>query len=116
MPHFLMPIYTYRREDGSRFDIKQSIHEAPLEFCPDSGQAVVRVVQPVGIVFKGSGFYVNDSKAVKSANGVAKEESKDAEGTAAEGTKESQSETKSSEGTNKAEAKPAQKEASTAAE
>lgn len=114
-----MPIYTYRREDGSRFDIKQSIREAPLEFCPDSGQAVVRIVQPVGIVFKGSGFYVNDSKAVKSANGTVKEKSKDADkdadGTAAEGTKESKSDSKSSEGTNAAEPKPAQKQADTAA-
>ncbi len=69
-----MPIYTYRREDDSRFDVKQAFHEDPLEFCPDSGQRVVRVVQPVGIVFKGSGFYVNDSKAVKSSGGAAPSE------------------------------------------
>ena len=92
-----MPIYTYRREDGSRFDIKQSFQDAPLEFCPESGQAVVRVVQPVGIVFKGSGFYVNDSKAVKSANGASKEKTGSENGTSAEDGKETKSETKSTE-------------------
>lgn len=113
-----MPIYTYRREDGSRFDIKQSFHEAPLEICPDSGQPVVRVVQPVGIVFKGSGFYVNDSKAVKSANGAAKakEETSGENGASQAETKENQGETKSSEEKATSEAKPAKQEASPAAD
>ena len=105
-----MPIYTYRREDGSRFDIKQSFQDAPLEFCPESGQAVVRVVQPVGIVFKGSGFYVNDSKAVKSANGVSKEKAGSENGTSGDDTKESKSETKTTEAKSEAEPKAAAKE------
>lgn len=57
-----MPTYTYRRSDGTTFDYRQKFTDEPLATCPTTGQMVVRVVQPTGIVFKGSGFYVNDSK------------------------------------------------------
>jgi predicted nucleic acid-binding Zn ribbon protein len=57
-----MPVYTYRREDGSMFDIRQRFLDEPLTVDPETGQKVVRVVQVPGIIFKGSGFYVNDSK------------------------------------------------------
>jgi putative FmdB family regulatory protein len=57
-----MPLYTYRREDGTTFDFRQSFADDPLTTDPDTGQRVTRVVQAAGIVFKGSGFYVNDSK------------------------------------------------------
>lgn len=62
-----MPIYTYRREDGTTFDIQQKFSDDPLTVDPETGQKVVRVVQPAGIIFKGSGFYVTDSK--KSSTG-----------------------------------------------
>jgi putative FmdB family regulatory protein len=57
-----MPVYTYRREDGTTFDVRQSFVDEPLTVDPATGQKVVRVVQAAGIIFKGSGFYVNDSK------------------------------------------------------
>ncbi len=57
-----MPVYTYRREDGTTFDYKQKFLDEPLQTCPTTGQKVVRVIQSPGIIFKGSGFYVNDSK------------------------------------------------------
>ena len=60
-----MPVYTYRREDGSTFDIRQRFFDNPLEICPSTGQEVSRVIQPAGIIFKGSGFYVNDSNKAK---------------------------------------------------
>ena len=60
-----MPVYTYRREDGSTFDIRQRFLDSPLEACPSTGQAVSRVIQPAGIIFKGSGFYVNDNNKAK---------------------------------------------------
>ena len=64
----LMPVYTYRREDGSTFDIRQRFLDEALDYCPTTGQPVSRVIQPAGIIFKGSGFYVNDSsKANKTA-------------------------------------------------
>ncbi|TVR21592.1 MAG: zinc ribbon domain-containing protein [Anaerolineaceae bacterium] len=58
-----MPVYTYRREDGSTFDFRQSFSDAPLSVDPETGQQVVRVVHNAGIIFKGSGFYINDSKS-----------------------------------------------------
>ncbi len=64
-----MPVYTYRREDGTTFDIRQTFLDDSLETCPTTGQAVNRVIQPTGIIFKGSGFYVNDhNKAHNSAS------------------------------------------------
>jgi predicted nucleic acid-binding Zn ribbon protein len=58
-----MPLYTYRRADGTTFDIKQKFSDDPLKVDPQTGQSVNRVVYAAGIIFKGSGFYVNDSKS-----------------------------------------------------
>jgi len=68
-----MPVYTYRREDGTTFDIRQSFSDDALTVDPATGQQVVRVVQPAVVVFKGSGFYVNDSRGASksSINGSA---------------------------------------------
>jgi len=63
-----MPVYLYRREDGTTFEYKQKFLDDPLTVDPDTGQKVVRVVQPTGIIFKGSGFYVNDSKSASKNN------------------------------------------------
>lgn len=63
-----MPLYTYRREDGTTFDVRQSFSDEPLTLDPQTGQRVVRVVQAAGIIFKGSGFYVNDSKGASKSN------------------------------------------------
>jgi len=56
-------MYRYRREDGTEFEIRQKFSDDPLTMDPETGLAVVRVIQPTGIVFKGSGFYVNDSRS-----------------------------------------------------
>lgn len=56
-----MPTYTYRREDGSTFEIKQRITEDALDTCPDTGQPVERIITDnPGVIFKGEGFHVND--------------------------------------------------------
>ena len=60
-----MPVYTYRREDGTTFDLRQTFGDRPLVACPTTGQGVNRVIQPAGIIFKGSGFYVNDNNKAK---------------------------------------------------
>lgn len=58
-----MPIYVYKNlTTGERFEIKQRITEPPLEEHPETGDPVKRLVQPVGIAFKGSGFYATDSR------------------------------------------------------
>lgn len=75
-----MPLYSYRREDGSTFDIKQSFSDDALTHDPETGQKVVRLVQRPGVIFKGSGFYVTDSKgASKSSTVGSSKESKDSE-------------------------------------
>lgn len=58
-----MPIYTYECEDcGVRFDARQKFSDAPITVCPECGGHTHRVPQPVGIVFKGSGWYATDSR------------------------------------------------------
>lgn len=67
-----MPTYTYRREDGSAFDIEQRITEEPLKECPTTGQKVKRIINgSAGLVFKGSGFYLTDYANTKGSAGDA---------------------------------------------
>jgi len=55
-----MPIYEYRCENGHVFDILQKMSEDPLTECVQCEAPVKKVLQPVGISFKGSGFYSTD--------------------------------------------------------
>ncbi|NLE51683.1 MAG: hypothetical protein GX613_09785 [Chloroflexi bacterium] len=58
-----MPVYTYECEEcGVRFDARQKFSDAPIAVCPECGGHTHRVPQPVGIVFKGSGWYSTDSR------------------------------------------------------
>jgi putative FmdB family regulatory protein len=60
-----MPVYTYRCEEcGIQFDKTQKFSDAPLTKCPECGKKSLRkVYTPVGIVFKGSGFYATDHRS-----------------------------------------------------
>jgi putative FmdB family regulatory protein len=59
-----MPTYAYRCADcGHEFDAFQRFSDDPLRECPSCGGVVRRVIQPVGVVFKGSGWYITDSRA-----------------------------------------------------
>jgi putative FmdB family regulatory protein len=60
-----MPVYTYRREDGTTFELRQKFTDDALTTDPQSGQKVTRVVSAAGVIFKGTGFYVNDSKGAR---------------------------------------------------
>ena len=55
-----MPIYEYKCENGHVFDVMQRMSEDPLTECVECGAPVKKVLQPVGISFKGSGFYSTD--------------------------------------------------------
>ena len=57
-----MPVYIYHCENcGVQFEKQQSFSDHPLVRCPECGKKTLRkVYQPVGIVFKGSGFYATD--------------------------------------------------------
>lgn len=60
-----MPIYTYRCKNcGIQFDQQQKFSDAPLTRCPEcSKKSLQKVFQPVGILFKGSGFYSTDNRS-----------------------------------------------------
>jgi putative FmdB family regulatory protein len=55
-----MPIYEYKRPDGSTFEIVQSFSDDPLTRDPESGVPVQRVLHPPAVHFKGTGFYHTD--------------------------------------------------------
>ncbi len=64
-----MPIYEYEcLKCGVRFERKQTIYEEPVKSCPQCQGKVRKLIFPVGIVFKGSGFYKTDyaSKPIES--------------------------------------------------
>ena len=81
-----MPIYTYRCENcGVQFERAQKYSEAPLTRCPECNKKSLRkVYTPVGIVFKGSGFYATDHRSPSGArthgDHAAQAEKKAAEG------------------------------------
>jgi putative FmdB family regulatory protein len=63
-----VPIYDYQCEpQGHRFEVRHGINESPVQACPECGGPVRRIIHPVGIVFKGSGFYATDSRSGSSA-------------------------------------------------
>ncbi len=65
-----MPTYVYKNiTTGETFELQQSIKDDALKVDPNTGDPVIRVIQPVGIAFKGSGFYVNDSKSNNPVSG-----------------------------------------------
>src|SRR3954464_7436265 len=55
-----MPIYEYRRTDGTTFELLQSFSDEPLTHDPQPGQAVQRLLHAPAVHFKGSGFYNTD--------------------------------------------------------
>ena len=55
-----MPIYEYRCENGHTFEALQSISDDPVGECEVCGAPCERVLQPVAVHFKGSGFYSTD--------------------------------------------------------
>lgn len=65
-----MPVYAYRCENcGIQFDRFQKFTDEPLTVCPECGKKALRkVYSPVGIVFKGSGFYATDHKSPSGVN------------------------------------------------
>ncbi len=82
-----MPNYDYEcKACGHDFEVFQNMSDPPLTKCPKCGGSVRRLIGGgLGIIFKGSGFYVTDSKKSSSvmAPGKGSEESKPAESSAA---------------------------------
>jgi putative FmdB family regulatory protein len=78
-----MPVYVYRNlRTGETFEVEQRMTEPALTEHPESGDPVKRLIQPVGIAFKGSGFYVNDSRKGNGSTGSKQKTAGDAKGDA----------------------------------
>lgn len=76
-----MPIYEYRRPDGTTFELQQSFSDDPLKVDPDTGVPVERVLHAPAVHFKGKGFYNTDygtrSRQRENAAAAAEKSSKD---------------------------------------
>ncbi len=80
-----MPTYSYRcTACGNEFDIRQSFSDDPLTVCEECGGKLRKLFNSVGIIFKGSGFYHNDSKS--SSNLTAKNSAKSSGSSSASST------------------------------
>lgn len=78
-----MPVYVYKNlKTGATFEVEQRITEEALVSDPATGDPVKRIIQPVGIAFKGSGFYVNDSRGSRNSAAASKP-AKEGDGAAA---------------------------------
>lgn len=69
-----MPIYTYQCDNcGVRFERHQNFNDSPLTRCPEcSKKSLRKIYTPVGIVFKGSGFYATDHRSPSGSTGPSK--------------------------------------------
>jgi putative FmdB family regulatory protein len=64
-----MPLYDYKcTQCGKTTEIRRGFDEAHTEACPSCGGKLARVFNPAPIVFKGSGFYVTDSRKSSGAS------------------------------------------------
>ena len=71
-----MPTYQYQCTDcGAALEIIQSFSDDSLTECPECAGRLRKVFNAVGVVFKGSGFYRNDSRSTSTSTDAAKSES-----------------------------------------
>jgi putative FmdB family regulatory protein len=99
-----MPTYGYRCGNcGHQFEIIQRISDEPLATCPKCQGKLSKMLYPVGISFKGSGFYTTDYKGA----GKGSAGSSNGSATTSEGGSDSKPETKTeSKSDTKPESKP----------
>ncbi|MCP4139782.1 MAG: zinc ribbon domain-containing protein [Chloroflexi bacterium] len=88
-----MPVYTYRCDNcGIQFDEKEGFNDPTKTVCPEcEEESLHRVYRPVGIVFKGSGFYATDNR---SPSGKESRKKKDEDNKKTESTEKAESKTK----------------------
>jgi len=100
-----VPIYEYKCENGHVFDVIQKMSDDSLTECQECGAPAVRVLHPVAVHFKGSGFYNTDygkkKKKGAAANGGSSESSSESKTSS-----ESSSDSKSSDSKSSGESKP----------
>jgi putative FmdB family regulatory protein len=98
-----MPIYEYRRPDGTTFEIQQSFSEDPLTADPDTGVPIERVLHAPALHFKGKGFYNTDygtrnreRETAAAAEGSSSSKDSSSEGPSSDGSSGGDSSTSSS--------------------
>jgi putative FmdB family regulatory protein len=98
-----MPIYEYKCTKGHVFDVIQRMSDEPLSKCQECGAPAERVLHPVAIHFKGSGFHNTDyGKKKTGANGSSSEGSKDSSDSKSSESKSSESKSSDSKASAKA--------------
>ncbi|SDC87021.1 putative regulatory protein, FmdB family [Sanguibacter gelidistatuariae] len=82
-----MPLYAYTcTACGHNFDIHQSFADDSLTVCPECDGLLRKVFSPVGVVFKGSGFYRTDNKAASKSKVPASTKASESSSSAKEST------------------------------
>ena len=114
-----MPIYEYRRPDGTTFEVQQSFSEDSLKVDPDTGVPVERVLHAPAVHFKGKGFYNTDygtrNRQRETAAAAEKPSSSDSSDSSGDSSSSKSSSGTAAEGKGeKTAAKPAEKSASKA--
>jgi putative FmdB family regulatory protein len=114
-----MPIYEYRRPNGTTFEVMQRMTDDPLTHDPETGVPVERVFHPVAVHFKGKGFYNTDYGTKRrnrelresAESGADKHDAKQAEKKAEKAKADASPSSSSSDGKSKSDKKPASKPA-----
>ena len=75
-----MPIYEYKCANGHVFDVIQRMSDEALTECQECGAPAERVLHPVAIHFKGSGFHNTDYAKKKTGANGSSESSSSSEG------------------------------------
>ena len=80
-----MPLYDYRCQSCDHvFELRQSFSSEPVATCPSCNNGAQRVIHSVPVVFKGSGFYVNDYGKGRSGGSSSSSSSSDSKDPSAE--------------------------------
>ena len=93
-----MPIYEYRCENDHRFEVLQKFSDDPLTACEVCGAPAQRVLHPVAIHFKGSGFYSTDYGRGKKAAAAGEGKAESSSGSSSSDGKKAASDTGSGSG------------------
>jgi putative FmdB family regulatory protein len=105
-----MPIYEYKCDSGHVFDVIQRMSDEALTECQECGAPAARVLHPVAIHFKGSGFHNTDYKTKKGGNGASSDSSSeggsDSSGGDSKGSDSGSSDSKSESKPGSGDAKP----------
>lgn len=92
-----MPTYSYAcTECGHRFDVVQAFSDAALTTCEKCAGRLRKLFGNVGVVFKGSGFYRNDSREAAKSSGSKSSNSSSSSESSSNGDTSSSSSEKSS--------------------